>query len=402
VYWGAGISDGDTTSDDESIYTVGDRTTVYSALDEQSGAAVAFTDDIELTTATSNDDGSVDGVVYSTTLALPSTESTDAQTVDVRLFESTDATNGGTDASFTLDVGGTNSTELAADGATAANSTIDFTVGQVVYTADLSHDGSTANVVEVNLGLDLDQSEDAVDADGHATDPQMLVVQPEDENDNEHAYVQSVTWDGSNDETNVDEPTYSGSSWSGFTQLESDTDVSVAYDYWGTYVWHDSDDQGAATYHLPNGQAVAGAGFTDEGGALSGGGGGGSVTYDAIAGMGALPDMARLDTEVTESVRSNNHLILVGGPAVNTLVSTLEDNGDVDFQDLIDAQSGAVLQVVDDAFASGQHAMVVAGYAADDTRSAARYIANYADHESALADADSRLVLTEADYPSSQ
>jgi hypothetical protein len=129
---------------------------------------------------------------------------------------------------------------------------------------------------------------------------------------------------------------------------------------------------------------------------------GGDETYEAIGERGALPNMARLDGEVTESVRSNNHLVLVGGPAVNTLTETLHDDGALDLSDVADAESGAVLQVVEDAFAEGNHALVVAGYAADDTRSASQYLANYADHEQALSDAGDRMVLTEADYPAEQ
>ncbi len=127
-------------------------------------------------------------------------------------------------------------------------------------------------------------------------------------------------------------------------------------------------------------------------------------TYDAVDwdAQGQLPDMSQLDTEVTESDRDNNHLVLVGGPAVNTLTEELYDAGDIDLDDVEDEQSGAVLQTVENAFADGQHALVVAGYAADDTRNAALYIGQYGTHADALADAGDRLHLTEGDYPTEQ
>ncbi|MDY6778084.1 MAG: S-layer protein, partial [Candidatus Nanohaloarchaea archaeon] len=124
-------------------------------------------------------------------------------------------------------------------------------------------------------------------------------------------------------------------------------------------------------------------------------------TYKAVTGMGDLPNMARLDTGVTSSVRSNNHLILVGGPAVNQLVADLASNGKTWTQDewMNQHQGEALLQVVNDAFTQDKHALVVAGHSADDTRAAARYIAEYGQHQQALKDAGKQMTLTQADYP---
>jgi coenzyme F420-reducing hydrogenase delta subunit len=44
-----------------------------------------------------------------------------------------------------------------------------------------------------------------------------------------------------------------------------------------------------------------------------------------------------------------------------------------------------MVQVVNDAFAEGQDAVVVAGYSGEDTRQAANYLANYADNSEDLA-----------------
>jgi ketol-acid reductoisomerase len=180
--------------------------------------------------------------------------------------------------------------------------------------------------------------------------------------------------------------------------------VDVSYNVYGTYTWADTDDGGDFRLHVPDGQAVAGAAFTDSSGELTAGGGGtqsATVEYETVTGMGMLPDMAMLDTQVSDSVKQSEHLILVGGPAVNTLVSDLASNGDTwtqqEWADQHDNE--ALLQHVENAFASGQHALIVAGHSSGDTRAAARYISNYADHEQALSQAGNQLVLTEADYP---
>lgn len=94
------------------------------------------------------------------------------------------------------------------------------------------------------------------------------------------------------------------------------------------------------------------------------------------------PPSALLDTEVTESTKTNKNLVLVGGPAINTLVAELADKSCV--TSLEDWRSGgmkgkAEIALVNDAFAAGKWALVVAGHSAADTRAASTYLANNAD-----------------------
>jgi hypothetical protein len=271
------------------------------------------------------------------------------------------------------------------------------TKGQVQYEVDeTSDDGSTSDV-QVSV---TDQGSTEL------SNPAALFVEEENDNDNQHAFVATTAYDGGGSELDVAGQSagvhHTDSSWSGFISLDSNSDRSEAVDTWGTHFIQTTSEQGGLTFHYPNNQASVGAAFYGEGGSLAAGGGGETVEYEAVSGMGTLRDMGMLDSEVTESVRSNEHLILVGGPAVNSLVQTLSDEGSVDLSDVANAQSGAVIQGVSDAFASGQHALVVAGYSASDTRSAAEYLSNYGDHEQAMADAGERLMLTQADYPSDQ
>ncbi len=108
----------------------------------------------------------------------------------------------------------------------------------------------------------------------------------------------------------------------------------------------------------------------------------------------ALPatGIAKVDSEA-EAAKSGN-LILVGGPAVNSLVAELaaadktrtaegwraETDGVRDFADT------ALIQAVDDAFTSGKTALVVAGYSAEDTANAAYVLQNYAKFAEQFAD----------------
>ena len=97
-----------------------------------------------------------------------------------------------------------------------------------------------------------------------------------------------------------------------------------------------------------------------------------SVTVNSVAGM----DVVKLDSEVTDAAAKN--LILVGGPAVNSL--TAEALG-LSFP-TYGADSGipegaALLKSIDNAFGGSNSALVVAGWSADDTRNAARYLQAY-------------------------
>ena len=97
-----------------------------------------------------------------------------------------------------------------------------------------------------------------------------------------------------------------------------------------------------------------------------------SVTVNSVAGM----DVVKLDSEVTDAAAKN--LILVGGPAVNSL--TAEAMG-LSFP-TYGADSGipegaALLKSIDNAFGGSNSALVVAGWSSDDTRNAARYLQAY-------------------------
>ena len=109
--------------------------------------------------------------------------------------------------------------------------------------------------------------------------------------------------------------------------------------------------------------------------------GGEAPTLGTVNKIAAITSaVAKLDTEVTTAEKAK-HLVLVGGPAVNRLAAealgkTYPAKG---------AASGitentAIIQAVDDIFAKGKVALVVAGWEADNTRIATSVLQNYGVH----------------------
>ncbi len=78
--------------------------------------------------------------------------------------------------------------------------------------------------------------------------------------------------------------------------------------------------------------------------------------------------ISKLDTDVTSADKTGYNLVLVGGPAVNTLVNGLQTEGKLtktigaagSTADIASAGAG-VIELVADAFATGKYAIVVAG-----------------------------------------
>ncbi|NOQ55486.1 MAG: hypothetical protein GQ477_01625 [Nanohaloarchaea archaeon] len=107
----------------------------------------------------------------------------------------------------------------------------------------------------------------------------------------------------------------------------------------------------------------------------------------------ALPatGIAKLDSDA-EAAKTGN-LILVGGPAVNSIVAELAAAGKTrtatewrtETDGVRDYADSALIQAVDDAFTDGKTALVVAGYGADDTGNAAYVLQNYAKFADQLA-----------------
>lgn len=89
--------------------------------------------------------------------------------------------------------------------------------------------------------------------------------------------------------------------------------------------------------------------------------------------------VAKLDSEVTTADNTGKHLVLVGGPCVNTLVAVLKTAGKFAYG-CADwpARNFAVIEAIDGAFATGKQVVVVAGTRAEDTRLASSVLQAYA------------------------
>ncbi|MFB6241393.1 MAG: S-layer protein, partial [Candidatus Nanosalina sp.] len=207
--------------------------------------------------------------------------------------------------------------------------------------------------------------------------PGFVFIEEEDDTDVQESYTISASWSSSDDRLEMDTPSFSDTSKRTTKQMESDDDLKTGYDVWGTHTIYDSDEQGSFTLHYPNGQATAGAAFTGSNGGLSSSGGSGSVEVTTPTGF---PDAARLDSDVSGTPSTNT--ILVGGPAVNTLVSDLAEAGKT-WSGSDYSQGQALIQLVENAW-NQNDALVVAGYSGSDTREAANFISNYADHQDRL------------------
>ena len=122
-------------------------------------------------------------------------------------------------------------------------------------------------------------------------------------------------------------------------------------------------------FRVPSDTVKAKVAFGKIGGVVSEGG-----TYKTYAPL-SLP-VAKLASEVTPADKANAHIVLVGGPCANSLVQALVDAGKLDAS--MTCAGGtpgpawtpgvAYVKVVEDAFATGRVALVVAGTNAADTR----------------------------------
>jgi hypothetical protein len=181
---------------------------------------------------------------------------------------------------------------------------------------------------------------------------------------------------GSNFLAGIASPDMTGTS-SGSQSWGSNTNKASFADLWGSVVVRDTATSAQPWVDLwyPDIQRIANVYVLSNAAAVGGTSGSGTVK-SAVPITTAL---AKLDTEVSQSDRTNKHLILVGGPYVNSLVETLAGNGKTWTRAQWDAQGAgtAIVQLVSDAFVSGRSALVVSGYTAADTRTVTTVLQQY-------------------------
>jgi len=369
VTWGSGAGYGG----DNDLGSKGSATTVYPYFQDENDAEIAFTTNDAYDVSIS-DGGGGDGDVEGTeTLELPTGN------VDVHGVSD----GAGNIDEFTVEYSGSNTT-------VSAGGTDTVTVGQVEFFFEASS-ASDPNTLSVSLS---DQASSELER------PAALVVEEEDDNSDQNAVV--LTYSDDSDGITVETPVFTDTESSGTL----DNDDKIYMDLFGTYAVEDADDNEFVEVYYPDTQATVGLGVLGQDGKLTAtGGGSATVEYTAFAGKGELSDMAMLDSQVTNSVKNNNNLLLMGGPYVNSLVEELAGPNSSVWTKSKWQETGkgtARLNMVNDAFVDGEVAMVVAGYSADDTRAAAKSLMNYdqAPFKDKVSEGTTEITIKEADYPS--
>ena len=272
--------------------------------------------------------------------------------------------------------------------------------GDTVLTVD--SDGSTDDEYDEDLFTIGEDEQGNITVEAEVDGPSLLVMQPEDRMDEEKAFTVEFSDEGDVEFEDVERVANAGF---GFADVAGEDDLEASYSHYGTYFELDTDDEGELDINFPAHESVVGMAMTEDGGSLSATAVGDQLIEYEVTDLinpgirGNLPNLGLTDDEVTEGTREANDLILVGGPAVNTLVEELADEGLTRTLDewREEGEDEAILQVIEDAFAEGRKALIVAGHSAQDTTAAARYLSNYPAYQEEL-DTD-LLELDSAEYP---
>ena len=210
------------------------------------------------------------------------------------------------------------------------------------------------------------------------TQPGLLIVEEKDADTNQNTvfvYASTET-SGSNFIAKPETPLFTDANMQN-SALGSDSTITDYVDIYGTYVRRTTTGQDTIKAYYPDDQVITniyvlGSSATTTTSASAAG----ATVKQAVPVKTAL---GKLDTEVTTSDRTNKNLILVGGPAVNTLVKELADANKTKTRDWYVSQGAgtAIINLVADAFTSAKSALVVAGHSAADTRAATGILQTY-------------------------
>ncbi|MBI2580122.1 MAG: S-layer protein [Candidatus Aenigmarchaeota archaeon] len=249
--------------------------------------------------------------------------------------------------------------------------------GGAVYNISADRNGTSINI---SMASDFDSLGAA-----RATQPGILLLEEKDDSSNVYyAYVAASTeTSGSNNVAIPTAPEFTSNEDT--DTLGSNSNINRYVDLYGVYAERTTSGQDTVKIWYPDDQTKAEIFVLAEGATTS-------ATTGASAGTvkQAVPvktSIAKLDTEVTTADKTTKNIILVGGPAVNSLVRELATAAKTkDTQWYLDQGPGTTLvDLVSDAFTTGKSVLVVAGYNADDTRTGTGVLQNYDAHASELA-----------------
>ena len=153
---------------------------------------------------------------------------------------------------------------------------------------------------------------------------------------------------------------------------DNDDDQLMASE-WGSIAEWDADDNSGGTLTIPEDQAFGNAFISKVGAVVSSGSAASSIEFQQIQ-VGT----AKLDTDISDVAAQN--LLVVGGPCVNSVASTLMGNPTNCAEDFTEGE--ALIKLWEQS--NGNVALLVAGYSALDTRRASKVVANYKDYADKL------------------
>ncbi len=347
-----------TWGDGAGFFDVGDEVTVYPRLEGKNGEFLAITN---YTTVNIKNEPS---------LILPT------GTVTVTLAGNDTAAN--------------NITLAAATGYSVASSKVlnPLTANHTELQVGKTSSGRTYyNITKVNndtLGIRVLGSDTTPASAGNSTGL-LLVEEEEGANNNVHTIFipAGEELSGSTHQIIAGSPEMS-SPYAPSAALKTDTYMTRYVDLYGTMAEKNTYSQDRVVVYYPDQQMTADLFVLGPGGSIS--------TAAAVAGATvsrALPyktALAKVDTDVTQTDKETKNLILVGGPIVNSLVAELADAGKTKatawYAD--QAEGSAIIDLVEDAWAAGANALVVAGKDAVGTKAATAVIQKYDDYASDL------------------
>ncbi len=213
------------------------------------------------------------------------------------------------------------------------------------------------------------------------TRPAIILLEEQDDANNYEATIVQTGGAGTSDNgigvSDVDftwnaDAAMDGSAYgSSGLQLESNDDLYVMMDVWGTKVTVDqsTSDQYTATISYPDNQVVANVYVAEEAAIISGGSSSGGST--------SLGEIIVEDSEVSQVAAK--HLIVIGGSCINEVAATLLGSESAlcgsDFEDATTIGSGSFLiETFSSEWGDNRVATLVAGYNAADTTNAATFL----------------------------
>jgi len=243
-----------------------------------------------------------------------------------------------------------------------------YTTGHIDYTVNCGNNTASSTKYQCNVALGTSAAAMQTGTQGY-----ILVEEAQQSSTTHNWLFMPVTYDSTTVSVYMTTPVSDDSNYAN-TALTgvSTTQGMTTYGTLATY--YTGASIGKALVSYPDSFAYGNLYvMTPEGAVVSTTSSDGSVTTDKV--LPVTADIIKLDSEITDADKSNYDLILVGGPCVNTLVADLAAADKFDYTcEAWPAENMGIIQLVEDAFATGKTALLIAGTRAADTDLAARVV----------------------------